>query len=117
MPTETIFLCPQCRQPLPVRPPCSCGFVLRESDGVINLMTDEESAAVQPFLEAYENVRRDEHWGGDDLDLPFHAKRHGDIWEIRQRTFLEFKRLAAKVPRGTALDVGAGNCWMTRFFD
>src|SRR6266446_1100193 len=45
----SMFLCPQCRQPLPVRPPCSCGFVLREFDGVINLMTDEEVAEIQPF--------------------------------------------------------------------
>ncbi len=117
MSADSLFLCPQCRQPLPVRPPCSCGFLLRESNGVINLITDEESAAVQPFLEAYEQVRQDEGWGGDDLDLPFHPRRHLEIWSIRQRTFRKFESIVADLSRGTALDIGAGNCWMTRLLD
>jgi SAM-dependent methyltransferase len=114
---EPLFLCPQCRQALPVRPPCSCGFVVHESDGIINLLTDEAAAAVQPFLDAYARVRKAEEWGDDDLDLPFHAKRHRDIWEIRQRTFRAFESIAAKVERGLALDIGAGNCWLTRYLD
>src|SRR5437867_8899652 len=116
-PSEALFLCPQCREPLPIRPPCTCGFVLHESGGIINLMTDEEAGAVQPFLQAYEQVRRDEGWGGDDLDLPFKAKRHRRIWDIRQRTFRTFERLTASLDRGLALDAGAGNCWMTRWLD
>src|SRR5438874_1188978 len=115
--TNPLFLCPQCRQVLPVRPPCACGFVLRETSGVINLLTDMQSAEAEPFLQAYEQVRCDERWGGDDLDLPFHAKRHRTIWEIRQRTFREFKSIAVGMKRGIALDVGAGNCWMTRYLD
>lgn len=70
---------------------------------------------VRAFLDAYEQVRRDEAWGGDDLDLPFHPKRHRAIWNVRQRTFLAFETLATRLPRGVALDVGAGNCWMTRY--
>lgn len=112
-----LLLCPVCRRPLPVRPPCSCGFVLRESEGILNFMTAESAAAVQPFLDAYERVRADEQWGADDLDLPFHPKRHHNIWEIRQRTFRAFQAIAARVERGYAVDVGAGNCWMTRFLD
>jgi SAM-dependent methyltransferase len=69
------------------------------------------------FLEAYEQVRRAEGWGDDDLDLPFRPKRHKDIWEIRQRTFRVFESLAMNIERGPALDVGAGNCWMTRYLD
>ena len=112
-----LFLCPQCRKPLPARPPCACGFVLRESDGIINLLTEAEAAAVQPFLDAYEQVRSAEQWGGDDLDLPFHPKRHQDIWEIRRRSFQAFESIAARIPRGVALDAGAGNCWMSRHLD
>jgi ubiquinone/menaquinone biosynthesis C-methylase UbiE len=115
--TEPLFLCPQCGLRLPVRPPCACGFVLRESHGVIQLMTDRDVAALEPFLQTYDRVRADEQWGGDDLDLPFRAKRHHDIWTIRQRTFREFETAIAKVPRGLALDIGAGNCWMTRYLD
>src|SRR5262245_187325 len=116
-PAEPLLLCPQCRRPLPVRPPCTCGFVLREAEGVINLMTDEESAVIQPFIEAYDRVREDEEWGQDDLDLPFHPRKHQEIWAIRQRTFLKFQSLAAMMPRGVALDIGAGNCWLTRYLD
>ncbi len=116
-PNEPLFLCPQCRNDLPVRPPCVCGFVLRESDGVIELMTEGELAAIRPFLEMYDRVRSDEQWGGDDLDLPFHAKRHRHIWDIRARTFRAFASVAAKSPRGLALDIGAGNCWMSRYLD
>ena len=112
-----LLLCPDCRTPLPVRPPCSCGFVLRESEGILNLMTRESIAAAQPFLEAYERVRADEQWGADDLDLPFHPKRHHDIWDIRQRTFRAFQAIVARFDRGYAVDVGAGSCWMTRFLD
>ena len=69
------------------------------------------------FLEAYEQVRSAEGWGGDDLDLPFRPKRHLDIWAIRRRTFRVFESLIANIDRGPALDVGAGNCWMTRYLD
>ncbi len=80
-------------------------------------MTEEEIALKRPFIEAYEEVRREEAWGGDDLDLPFNAKRHREIWNIRRRTFRTFESLAANVTRGHALDIGAGNCWMTRYLD
>src|SRR5215510_1956630 len=115
--TEPLFLCPQCRQALPVRPPCTCGFVLRESQGIINLLTEDEAVGMQPFLEAYERVRRAEKWGGDDLDLPFNPKRHRDIWNIRRRTFRTFEAIAKSIDRGPALDIGAGNCWLSRYLD
>jgi ubiquinone/menaquinone biosynthesis C-methylase UbiE len=112
-----LFLCPQCRNPLPVRPPCDCGFVLRECDGILDMLTDAEAAEAHPFVEAYERVRANEQWGGDDLDLPFHPKRHRNIWNIRRRTFRAFQAAVKNLPRGVALDIGAGNCWMTRYLD
>jgi SAM-dependent methyltransferase len=74
-----------------------------------------ESDDLDTFLNAYQKVRHLEQWGGDDLDLPFHPRRHKNIWAIRRRTFRRFRRLAHHVPRGFAVDVGAGNCWMTRY--
>jgi len=113
---DSLFLCPRCRNPLAtISRPCLCGFVVRESNGVIELMTSDESAAADPFITAYEQVRLEEGWGGDDLDLPFHAKRHRNIWDIRQRSFRVFQSIATNLERGLALDVGAGNCWMTRY--
>lgn len=114
---EPLLLCPVCRRPLPVRPPCPCGFILRETDGILNFMTEDQERALQPFLDAYEKVRADERWGEDDLDLPFHPKRHRNIWEIRQRTFRSFQAIASRGERGMAADVGAGNCWLTRYLD
>jgi hypothetical protein len=63
-------------------------------------MTHESMAAVQPFLEVYERVHADQQWGADDLDLPFHPKRHQDIWNIRQRTFRAFQTIVAPFERG-----------------
>ena len=115
--SEGLFLCPGCRESLPVSGSCLCGFAVRECEGIIQLMTEEEIAGKQPFIRAYEQVRRAETWGDDDLDLPFHAKRHREIWNIRRRTFRVFQSVAATLERGDALDVGAGNCWMTRYLD
>jgi ubiquinone/menaquinone biosynthesis C-methylase UbiE len=115
--SETLFRCPNCERVLPVRPPCACGFILREFDGIIDLVTKAEISAAQPFLEAYELVRMSEQWGGDDLDLPFRPKRHQRIWKIRQRTFRALESAVANIPRELALDVGAGNCWLTRYLD
>jgi hypothetical protein len=91
--------------------------VLRESEGILNLLTEEQARDAKAFLEAYETVRTDEQWGADDLDLPFRPRRHRDIWEIRQRTFRAFEMIATRSERGFAVDAGAGNCWMTRYLD
>jgi len=116
-PNTPLFLCPICRQPLPFRPPCPCGFVLRESEGILNLIADQDAEAMQPFLNAYEQVRTDEQWGDDDLDLPFHPRRHREVWAIRQRTFRKLETLFARSEKGFAADIGAGNCWLTRYLD
>jgi release factor glutamine methyltransferase len=77
----------------------------------------------QMFLELYERIRRDEEWGGDDLDLPFRPLRHKEIWAIRRRTFhalrrFVFKTWAESERRGRrAIDAGAGNCWLSRHLD
>jgi SAM-dependent methyltransferase len=110
-----LFQCPQCRKPLVSPARCVCGFAVRERDGILDFLTDIEVAAIEPFLAFYDRVRTSEQWGGDDLDLPFHPKRHRDIWRIRQRTFRTFEALTSALPRGIAVDAGAGNCWMTRY--
>jgi len=114
------FTCPQCRALLSqalAGERCACGFLIRNLDGVFDLLSEADAAASEPFLEIYERVRRDEQWGGDDLDLPFRAKRHRDIWNIRKRSFRALESAIGTVPRGIAVDVGAGNCWLTRYLD
>jgi trans-aconitate methyltransferase len=116
-PEKSLFVCPQCRKPLFSGKLCACGFVFREVEGIIDLLPEAEAAATKPFLDIYERVREAEQWGGDDLDLPFHAKRHRDVWNIRKRTFRAFQAAVNDIPRGLAVDVGAGNCWLTRYLD
>jgi SAM-dependent methyltransferase len=82
-------------------------------------MTPDQSAAYEAFCETYERVRTEEGWGGEDLDLPFGPLGHSDIWAVRQQTFKRLDKLlqAECGAAGTALDVGAGNCWLTRHLD
>jgi SAM-dependent methyltransferase len=85
-------------------------------NGVLDLMTPEDTSAHATFWETYERVRSAEGWGSGDMDLPFRPRRHRAIWEVRRRTFLRLEKLVCEeVPRGRALDVGAGNCWLTRY--
>ena len=53
-----LFLCPQCRNPLPVRPPCSLRLCRPQTDGVINLMTTNNWLRFSR-LPKYEHVRGD----------------------------------------------------------
>jgi imidazolonepropionase-like amidohydrolase/SAM-dependent methyltransferase len=115
--TKPIFRCPQCACPLTLPAPCACGFVVNEANGILDLMTARESAAVQPFVAAYEQIRAAEQWGGDDLELPFHPRRHLEVWEIRRRTFEAFRSAVVNLERGVALDIGAGNCWLARYLN
>lgn len=82
-------------------------------------MTPEQEADYAVFCAAYEDVRRREGWGGDDLELPFEPRSHHEIWAVRRRTFKRLDHLLQReCPRGgTALDVGAGNCWLARHLD
>ena len=82
-------------------------------------MTIEQQAEYEAFCSGYERVRLAEGWGGEDLDLPFEPLRHRDIWAVRQQTFKRLDKLIGKEcpSAGIALDVGAGNCWLTRYLD
>jgi len=82
-------------------------------------MTLEQKAEYEAFCTGYEQVRLAEGWGGADLDLPFDPMGHHDIWKVRQQTFRRLDGLVQKEcpSGGAALDVGAGNCWLTRYLD
>ena len=112
-----MWRCPQCGEALSDTGTCACGFKIRREDGILDLMTPRQAADYAGFCAAYERIRKAEGWGGDDLDLPFGARGHGSIWAIRRRTFLKLQTLIRSqgVTGGTALDVGAGNCWLTRY--
>ncbi len=114
-----MLACPRCRRGLDPDRACACGFEPKRRDGVLDLMTPEQTAAYAAFRDGYETLRRREGWGGDDLELPFEPRAHHDIWTVRQRTFKRLEGLLRqRLPEGgAALDAGAGNCWLTRHLE
>jgi SAM-dependent methyltransferase len=84
-------------------------------DGVHRLLTQERRRELQPALEAYQRVRRDEGWRAERglPDVPA-GHPHAAIWMRRARHFGRALRLAVERLGGgpwRALDVGAGCCW------
>jgi SAM-dependent methyltransferase len=84
-------------------------------EGVHRLLTQERRRELQPALESYRRVRRDEGWRAE-RGLPDVAPGHphAAVWRRRARHFARAIALA-KARLGCApwrvLDVGAGNCW------
>lgn len=108
--------CPLCRKPF--ESSSGCGFAPRREDGTVDMTTDEQRAHYDPVVADYERRRAADEWGGDDLDLPESPVGHREYWAFRRRSFRALDRLVRKkTSGGAALDVGAGNCWLTRNVD
>ena len=63
------------------------------ADGIIDLMTPDQLAEHGEFSAAYDRVRAEQQWGGEDLDLLFAPRGHHDVWATRRRTFERLDRL------------------------
>lgn len=113
------WCCSYCGQPLEAVPHgllCTAeGRWFATHGAVHRLLPDERRREIQPALEMYQRVRRDEGWrverGLPDVP-PSHP--HADIWRGRAARFRRMLELL--VPRlGPApwrvLEVGAGCCW------
>jgi SAM-dependent methyltransferase len=88
--------------------------------GVHRLLTQERRRELQPALEAYQRVRRDEGWRGERglPDVP-PDHPHAAIWRRRARHFARGRSLAReRLGRGPwrVLDVGAGCGWASARF-
>jgi SAM-dependent methyltransferase len=99
------------------------GRPYRQDHGIWPLLQRERAAGLRPFLEAYARVRDAEGWGAPTreycLALPLRdtSGRHRDIWRVRAATYRALERVLDREFRGRpvrALDLGAGNCWLTR---
>lgn len=117
-----VLRCPSCLTPFETFPKCRCGFEVRVEDGILNLLTPREDRVLGEFCREYEKVRLAEGWGVEDLDLPFHPKDHQGVWDIRRHSFKKlksvvFNRWGEDERKGLAVDVGAGNCWLTRYLE
>jgi SAM-dependent methyltransferase len=106
---------------------CSrCELEIEQVDGVWKAMRPGRVAEIQPFLDAYERVRRMEGRWSDDrryyLSLPWRdtSRRFAGQWKIRSKSFayLQDHILPEQIRRSKrrqlrVLDIGAGNCWMS----
>ncbi len=97
------LLCPTCRQPLveiaggQLRCP-SDGLEVRCDGGIWRFLSSRRAAGVDPFLDDYRRLRRDEGWAAGDAayyrELPFHdtTGRHSEIWRIRAASYELLRR-------------------------
>jgi SAM-dependent methyltransferase len=113
------WCCPYCSGPLEAH--AHGLFCAREErwlathGGVHRLLTEERRREIQPGLEQYQRVRRDEGWRAE-AGLPDVAPGHphAAIWQARGERFRQGLALVrARLGAGpwTALEVGAGCCW------
>jgi SAM-dependent methyltransferase len=100
-----------------------CGTRVHCRDGIWRLLTDEQVARYAPFLESYVKIRSREGWERDDayyLRLPEVDKDdpQAEVWRIRRRSLRVLERILQRRFSSTqenwALDLGAGNCWLSR---
>jgi SAM-dependent methyltransferase len=102
-----------------------CSTSYTRTDGIWRMLTGEEQKQYKSFLKGYPELRRREGWERDEsyfLALP--NVPPGDpaafVWDIRRRSLAVLDRLLAGEhtagPTGGrwALDLGAGNGWLSR---
>jgi SAM-dependent methyltransferase len=99
------------------------GRRFQQQDGIWRMLRRERQEQVQSFVAGYTRVREAEGWGAPSRDyclaLPFRdtSRRHRAIWRVRAATYRALERVLAQEFRDRpvrALDLGAGNCWLTR---
>jgi SAM-dependent methyltransferase len=100
----------------------SCGFAVRNVQGILHALPPERVVHYARFIEDYERIRNAEGRGsdGDDfyLGLPYSdsSGKNSQQWHIRARSFdyLIHRILKPRFPfGGRILDLGAGNCWLS----
>ncbi len=92
------LVCPSCRRPLAEmandRLRCSDdGFEVTRDGGIWHFLSTKQASGVDPFLDDYRRLRRDEGWtvgaAAYYRALPFHdaTGRHTEIWRIRAASY------------------------------
>jgi SAM-dependent methyltransferase len=113
--------CPSCRADIAGLDCVFCGFQMRECRGVVHALRQERIEYYAHFISDYEQIRAAEGRGSGSqefyLGLPFKdiTGRNSKQWSIRARSYdcLITQVLKPLGNRGTVLDLGAGNCWMS----
>lgn len=123
-PARFVFRCPACGQPLTERPDglwCPAnGHEYPEVDGIYRFLSPEDLAAAGPNVEATVGTPAAQGWGAPDptyyLNLPWMdvSGHHSEVWQRRAESLKALAQALRTRPRGLALDLGAGTCWLTR---
>jgi SAM-dependent methyltransferase len=100
---------------------CShCANIYPRIEGIWRFLLPSQQAQYQSFLDAYHLIRRGDGWERQDDDyylaLPDTTQDdpQASIWKIRRRTFSILQKHLIPGTDLWALDLGAGNCWLSR---
>lgn len=100
-----------------------CGARYDCVDGIWRMLTPQQRARFAPFLESYPIQRSLEGWERNSayhLSLPWVPRDDptSRIWRIRRRSLSTLENQVSvhfgDTSRAWALDLGAGNCWLSR---
>lgn len=113
--------CPGCRADLSGLDCARCGFRMQVHRGIVQALLPERVEHYARFIEDYERIRSEEGRGSQDdgfyLGLPYTdtSGRNAKQWTIRARSYDCLINVVLKplVQRGSVLDLGAGNGWMS----
>ena len=118
---EVQLLCPRCKAEVEGLQCSYCQFQMEIHNGIVRALPPERVAYYAKFIADYERIRAAEGRGSEGaefyLSLPYKdtSGRNSHQWEIRSRSyeFLIKHLLKPLCGRGSILDLGAGNCWMS----
>jgi SAM-dependent methyltransferase len=90
-------------------------------NGIVHALPPERAAYYARFISEYEQIRATEGRGSKSEDfyfaLPYKdlSGRNSQQWKIRSKSYDYFvtRVLMPRHNRGSILDLGAGNCWMS----
>ena len=111
------MICPTCREPLDPRSlRCADGHCFEETNGILRLLDRGFGERLDGFLEVFQPLREAEGRRIADPSvyprLP-HALSRDPEWRMRAYDAAVIRQLTANRLRGTALDVGAWNGWLS----
>jgi len=111
------MLCPSCREPIDERSlRCGGGHQFVETGGVLRLLDQVFGERLDRFLTAFQGLREADGRRIRDPSvfplLPYALSRDPE-WRMRGYDIAVIRRLTAGRTRGSALDVGAWNGWLS----
>jgi len=113
--------CPLCKSRVDGLNCSRCALRMKTYNGIVYALPPERAAYYARFISEYEQIRASEGRGSQSEDfylaLPYRdlSGRNSQQWKIRSRSYdyLVTRVLQPWLDRGSILDLGAGNCWMS----